>query len=152
MMDLNNILQILKIIGAILVALATIITATLTIYKGWIWVCNTIVKPFWNKVLKPCVKILIFVGTQVIPISIIVWIMLYVAATNSDRLTEPSVFLSLIVQATMLISLYSIGWGMWIWPFLLQPLFVKQKRNVQQLSSNQQDSDNGQEPSIESPS
>jgi len=152
MNDVNNVIATLTTIGVILTAVAGAITGILAVFGKLTEVWNTIVKPFWSKVLKPCVKILIFMGTQVVPNGIIVWTVLYRAAENSNRLTEPSVFLSLIAQATIFISLYAIVWGMWLFPWL-QPLLVMQKRKAQQLSSSSQpNAKNKQKSDIETPS
>ena len=137
-----------KVIGGI----ALILTAILTLFGklGETW--NKILKPLWYKILKPSIKLLAFLGTQIIPNGIIVWILLYSAAGNSIRLAEPQVFLSLITQATVAVSLYAIVWGIWLCPWL-RPLLVNQKRSAQQSSgSNQLDADKKQESDIESPS
>jgi hypothetical protein len=88
---------IAKVIGGVALILTTILT--LSGKLGEIW--NRILKPLWNKILKPSMKLLAFLGTQIIPNGIIVWLLLYVAAKNSNRLMEPLVFLSLIAQATI---------------------------------------------------
>jgi len=106
-------------------------------------------KSVWNRILKPSFKLLVFLGTLVVPNGVIVWLFLYRAAENPNRLAEPPVFLSLIAQATIVISLYTVIWGMWLYP-RLRPLLLGQKQSVQQSSgSSQARADSAQKLNIE---
>ncbi len=70
----------------------------------------------WEKLIFPIIKRLLFFATHAIPDGLIVWWILYWAAQHPSRLTEPGVFLSLLGQATLYISVYGIFWGVWIYP------------------------------------
>jgi len=141
MTNLDNILKTLAIITAIVVAIGGLLAAILEVLGK--------LKQVWE-ILKPSIKYLAFLGSQIIPNGAIMWIFLYSAAENSNRLAEPQVFLLLVGEVTIALSLCAVFWGMWFYPSLLRPLFVKQGRNVQSLpSSNQPSTDHKQEPNIE---
>ncbi len=69
-------------------------------------------------ILKKCLKYLAMIATQIAPIGMVIWYFMYKAAENSNRLTELVVFLLLIAESTILISLYEVIWGVWFLPKL----------------------------------
>lgn len=127
---------------AVLVAVALLLAAILKLIGilGKVWIT-----------IKPLVMLLVFLGTAVIPIGIIIWIVLYRAAENSNRLSEPLVFLSLVFQATALISLYTIAWGCWVCPRLWRLLWKKGWKLHQSVQDNQTNLTKKQRPRANSP-
>ncbi len=142
MPNLEDMLRILAPITAFLVAVAALLKAIVEIVKAL-------------KELKPStkyLKYLVIIATQIVPVGVVIWYFMYWAAENSGRLTEPVVFLLLVAESTMLISLYEFIWGVWFYP-RLKSLPVKREQNEPQLPLvSQPSTDNKQEPNIESPS
>lgn len=129
----------LQDIIVILTAVTAVIAGILKLFGKLTEAWNTILKPVWNMILKPLLKLLIFLGTVVVPTGIILWLFMELAAKNHSRLGEQLVFLSLVSQPTVLISLYALFWGMWLYP-RLRPLFGKQDRVAKHLLSDSNES------------
>ena len=142
--DINSITQFFLALAALV---AAIVLFHEQIEKAWNKVLKPSLKPLWNKILKPGVKLIAFLGTLVIPTGAIVWLFLYKAAVNSNRLGEPLVFLFVIAQVTGFTSLYAIIWARWICPWLRPllldwvPSILKRKQGVQQSSGGNQASE-----------
>jgi hypothetical protein len=100
MTNLDNILKTLAIITAIVVAIGGLLAAILEVLGK--------LKQVWE-ILKPSIKYLAFLGSQIIPNGAIMWIFLYRAAENSNRLAEPQVFLLLVGEATIVLSRRLLG-------------------------------------------
>jgi membrane protein implicated in regulation of membrane protease activity len=111
-------------------------------------VWEKILKPTWNKLRKPLWILLVLLATVVIPDGIMVWLVMYISAQNIDRVREPTVFLSLTFQLTAALSLYTVFWGLWLYP-KLKPWLRPQMRNVTELSISKQT--NGQEKVLQPP-
>lgn len=69
-------------------------------------------------ILKPFLGPIFFVGSILAPHGFIIWSWMYVAAINSNRIREGQVFTSLIIQVTLLTSIYTFIWGKWFYPKL----------------------------------
>lgn len=89
------------------------------------------------KFLKPLLALIVFLGTIIIPNGLLVWLWLYVAGMNSNRIGETRVFLSLITQLTAAVSVYTFCWGKWLYP-KLNPWLKGQLRNTKPSSSRQE--------------
>ena len=110
-MNLEN----LEEIGKILIAVGAIVGALLILFQ------NT--EKLWNKYLWPIVKNIAFFCILVIPIGIIIWFFMTLAAQHESRLDEQVVVWSLVAQATLAISAYTFLWGGVLYPktkFLLK--------------------------------
>lgn len=114
MSNSQDLLQQLIFVGAVLGAILTILTTMINIYKS--------LKPFFGPV--------VVWGTVVIPQGLLIWYWMYIAVLNSNRIGENKVFIALIVQLTLLISIYTFCWGKWIYPKLKQWL-EKQSKDEQ---------------------
>ena len=102
-------------IASVLTAITVLIAAALALFQNAF--------KLWSKILWPLIKILTFMGTLAVPIGIIVWVFMNLAAENPGRLDEQVVVLSLVGQATVSIFLYALFWGMMLCPkirFLLK--------------------------------
>jgi hypothetical protein len=105
----------LKDIAAIITAITALIAAVLALFQNSV--------KLWSKILWPLIKLLSFLGTLAVPIGIILWFFMGLAAENSSRLDEQVVVLSLVGQATVAIFIYALFWGMVLCPkirFLLK--------------------------------
>jgi hypothetical protein len=71
----------------------------------------------WGK-LKPLIQYLILLSTQILPVGAIVWYYMYWAVQYHDRFTDRGVFLLLISEPTLLIVIYEMFWGTWLYPKL----------------------------------
>lgn len=80
----------------------------------------TILKHVANlfSILKPFLGPVFFVGSILVPHGFIIWCWMYIAAINSNRIREGQVFTSLIIQVSLLTSLYTFIWGKWFYPKL----------------------------------
>lgn len=129
-MNLQEMLSILTTIAAILTSITAILVGILALFGKLTEVWNTILKPLWNRVLKPFTKLVAFLTSLIIPNGLIIWFFLDLAVKNQNRLGERMVILVLIAQSTTTISLYTLLWGMWLYP-LLRSLLRTQKQVVQ---------------------
>jgi hypothetical protein len=126
MTTLQDIIEILKKITTLITGILALIVSILALFGK--------LTEVWNTIRKPLLKLLIFSGTVVAPNGIILWFFMDLAAQNHSRLGERLVFLSLVAQPTLFISLYAFCWGKWLYPWL-RPLFGKQDRVAKQLPS-----------------
>ena len=85
-------------------------------------------------------RFLVFLAILTVPNLLIIWSALYVAALNHDRLWEAGVFLALVAQVTVAVSLYTFLWGVWLYP-KLRLLVKKPKRSTQGISARQKDAE-----------
>jgi hypothetical protein len=84
--------------------------------------------------LKPCINVIAFLGTQIIPNGLIVWYLLYLSAINTHRITKPNILLLLVLQATAAIVIYNLIWGIWLYP-KIKKLLPKKKSKKSSLIS-----------------
>ena len=111
--NMDSINELLQKVGVFLVAVSAALSALWQLVKS----------------LKPAINFLAFLGTQILPNGFIVWFWLYHSALNANRLTEPAVFLSLVGEELVLLVIYNLFWGIWLYPrikFLL-PNFTPPK-------------------------
>ncbi|MGK7927548.1 MAG: hypothetical protein AB4290_20285 [Spirulina sp.] len=111
-MGIQEIVAVLGAIGVIAGALAAAINKVDELQSAIKKLEPTIEK------LKPAIKLLSFFGIQIISIGTIIWSFLYFAVTNSNRLSQPSVFLLLVVEGTVAIVVYVNVWTIWLYPKL----------------------------------
>lgn len=101
----EDLLQKLLLIGAILGALLVILERLSKLYTF----------------LRPVVRPMSIIGSVLIPQGLLAWYYIYLAAINSHRIREGRVFVSLVMQMTVLGSLYTVIWAKWIYPALMKP-------------------------------
>ncbi len=111
-------LDFLAPITAFLVAVAGLLKAIVEVLK---------VVEKWKLSTKH-LTYLVVIATQIFPTGMVIWYFMYWAAENSGRLTEPVVFLLLVAELTILVSLYELLWGVWFYP-RLKSLLVKRTQN-----------------------
>jgi hypothetical protein len=115
----QDLLQQILLAGAILAAILALLKTLADLYK------------FLNPFLGP----IVFWGSILVPHGLIIWYWMYLAAINSNRIREGQVFIWLIIQLTLLTSIYTFIWSKWFYPKL--NLWLKsQSHNTQ--SSNAQ--------------
>ena len=137
---MEDMLKLLPSITVQILVVVALLTAILQLIKK--------IEEVWKK-LRPSIKYLVLVATQIIPTGTVIWYFMYWAAQNPSRLTEPVVFLLLIAESTILVSLYALFWGVWLYPKLQS--FVRQERNAQRPSDiNQPSVDSKRESNTES--
>jgi hypothetical protein len=105
----------LKDIAAVLTAATAMIAAALALFRNMV--------KLWNYILWPFARVLVFLGTLAIPLGFIMWYFIDLAAANSSRLDEQVVIVSLVGQATVVVFLYALLWGVLLCPkirFLLK--------------------------------
>jgi len=141
--QLDHIGKMLGNIVGILAAITAVLGALLALFGRLGEVRERILKPTWNKLRKPLLILLILLATVVMPNGFMVWLVMYVTAQNTDRVREPTVFLSLTLELTAALSLYTIFWGLWLYP-KLRPWLRPQMRNVTELSADEQSIDQEQ--------
>ena len=128
MIDWKNLLGDIKAVLTAILAVLTTIAAIL-------------------QLLKPALLIVLLAATVVVPNGGIIWFLMYKAAQNSDRIGEPAVFLSLVAQSTIVISIYTVVWGTLLYPKYpsqLRPYFMKQSQTTPQPSDGGQDQPAGE--------
>jgi hypothetical protein len=91
---MTNLKDTLKEIGIVTGSILTILTTLSAILK----------------ILKPFLLFLLFLATVLIPNGAIIWLLMYATAENANRITEPETFLSLVAQATAVVSIYTFVW------------------------------------------
>lgn len=116
----QDFLQQLIYVGAVLGAILVILKTLIDIYKS----------------LKPFLGPVVVWGTIVVPYGLLIWYWMYIAVINSTRIGEKQVFISLIIQLTLLISIYTFCWGKWIYPKLKQWLEKQSINNQSQPQNN----------------
>lgn len=67
---------------------------------------------------KPALRLLLLALTQIVPVGSIIWNFMYVAALDSERLTERVFFLLIVIYPTLLICAYEVFWGIGFYPRL----------------------------------
>jgi hypothetical protein len=110
-----------------IISLLSPITEYITIVIGLLYAIIKLIdqiKELWAR-LKPTIKYLVLLATQVIPVGMVIWYYMYWAVQYHDRFTDRGVFLLLVAEPTMLIIVYEMFWGTWLHPKLLS--FVKPK-------------------------
>jgi hypothetical protein len=96
----------------------------------------------WMKLMKlkrPLQILLILLATVVIPDGLMVWLTMYMSAQNVDRVREPAVFLSLTFQLTAALSIYTVLWGIWLYP-KLRPWLRFQMQGITESPASKQTS------------
>ena len=86
---------------------------------------STQIRHFWNKVLKPILKIITALASLIIPFGSIIWYLIYWIARNQDVFLESIVLIQLLVLPTISLSLYSLFWSIVIYPRFILPWFKK---------------------------
>ena len=144
----DRIIKILGSIGGIIAAIIAVLGGLLALFGklGEVW--ERILRPTWNKLQKPILIFLIVLATVGIPDGFMVWLVMYVVAQNADRIRDPTVFLSLTFQLTVILSLYTVFWGLWLYP-RLKPWLTSHTRNVREVSRDKQA--HGQEKNVQPP-
>ncbi|MFH1633847.1 MAG: hypothetical protein ABIG63_07520 [Chloroflexota bacterium] len=113
---------------------------------------------------EEAIRFLVIAATVIIPNVVIAWIFMYFVATKPNRIAETTVFLQLVLQLTVIISVSTFLWGSWVYPKTkiwlqtqsqdnLQPSQEKeskggedaQKQPIPQIKSNHQKQSNQQE-------
>lgn len=124
----DSIGKITKIIAAIGGLLAAIWLVWDNFQKIW----KNIIIPFWQKLLKPLLKIVVFVLSLALPNGLIIGLLFRHVAffywkKNSLEfmVANPTVFLQLIILQTVLVSVYSFLWAIFLYPKLRTYLFHK---------------------------
>lgn len=115
----DDLLKLIVALGAILAAILALLKALADLYK--------FLKPFFGPI--------VFWGSILIPHGLIIWYWMYLAAINSNRIREGQVFIWLIIQLTLLTSIYTFIWNKWIYPKL--NLWLKSQLDDTQLSNTQ---------------
>lgn len=115
MADLEDLIKKIGLVGTLLGAIVLALKYLTDIYR----------------LLRPYLALIIFLGTIVIPNSLIVWYGLYIAAINSSRMGEAGVFFLLAAQLTAATSIYTFFWGKWFYPSLSSWL----KRQFKEIKS-----------------
>ena len=141
---MNNLQDVLSLLPPITVSILIVVgllTAVIKLIEQ--------IKILWSN-LKPAIKYLVLLVTQIIPTGIVVWYYMYWAVQYHDRFTEPVVFLLLIAEPTILIIVYEMFWGTWLYPKLLS--FARQKANARQSSGADLNENSKQKSDIKSPS
>lgn len=134
--NLQDLLSLLPAITAPILLLVGLLTGIVQLFKQ--------IEEIWSR-LKPILRYLFLFATQLIPVGMVVWYYMYWAIQFHSRFTERVVFLLLVAEPTILIILYEIFWGIWLYPKLSS--FVKREVNEQQSptvnpNDNQQKSKN----------
>lgn len=146
MTNLKSMIDALKDVGGIvggitaaIIAVTALIAAILKLFGelGRVW--DEVVRPLWNRILKPFLRFAIISATLAIPTGIIMWCFIYwVAEYWTALIKDPEVFLFIVITSTGSVCIYSLLWGMWLYPAIIRPRFRKWKESTQQLTNNEQ--------------
>ena len=126
--QLEHASKTLGIILGVLAASTAVIVAILKLFDALDEVRKRL-GPMWNRLQKPLLTLLIYLTTVVIPNGLMVWMFMYVAAQNTDRIRQPIVFLLLTLELTAAISLYTVFWSLWLYP-KLRPWLQRHARHI----------------------
>jgi hypothetical protein len=118
MINSTNMVEFLTALAGILGTIAVIVKSAIEIAKKLPILMNIVKKSSAYKFLLKVVVYLLFFLTLAIPNGMIVWWYHYQVAKNPRQILEPSVFLLVIFQITLFVSLYSLAWGVWLVPAL----------------------------------
>jgi hypothetical protein len=69
--------------------------------------------------------------TVVVPVTAIIWYFYYLAGLYSNRLSEPTFFLAMVIQAALAVSVYWYIWVVWISPKLRSMFAPAKKKQIQ---------------------
>ena len=138
---MEDIPELIKNLGVIATAIATILGTILAIIKIFHEFTEKVIKPLWLKKMKPVLKLVLASGTLVIPIGLILWCQVYWIAGHIDPrvIKHPVVFAELIILPTAGISFISYIWCVLLYPKL--KIWVKTKANPLSVTENNQDQD-----------
>lgn len=136
MNNFQDLLSLLPAITAPILLLVGLLTGIVQLFKQ--------IEELWSR-LKPILRYFFLFTTQLIPVGMVVWYYMYWAIQYHSRFTERVVFSLLVAEPTILIILYEMFWGIWLYPKLSS--FVKREVNEQKspivnLNENQQKSNN----------
>jgi hypothetical protein len=111
-----------------IVSISSLIAAFTYLYKTW--------NEFPGRV--GIAKFAINTIAVVVPVTAIIWYFFYLAGLYSNRLSEPTFFLAMVVQAALAVSVYWYIWLIWISP-KLRRMFApskKKKTEAQEVGTN----------------
>ena len=128
--------QIAKVLGAII----AILTAVLTLSGKLAEARDKLFKPFWDKAGRRMFAVATVPASVIVPDGFLAWLFLYVAAENADRIREPAAFLSLTLEMVVVVSGYTLVWGMWLYP-RLRPWVKRQIQSRPQPSASERSED-----------
>ena len=95
-----------------------IIVSTGTMFSAIAAIVGAIVALAKIRSLKPILAAIVLLATIVVPNSVLVYVWMYAATANSNRLGEAQVFIALTLQLTLFVSVYTFCWGKWFYPKL----------------------------------
>jgi hypothetical protein len=125
---------IIGIITAAVVGITGLITAIAALAGKLKEVMERVLKPLWKIVLWPLLRFVLISLTLIIPNTVIVWWFIYwLAEYLTPIIRNTDVFLFVVTMLAALISVYSLFWGMWLYPVLIRRMF---NRNYPKPSAN----------------
>lgn len=122
----TDLVGILSSFALVLGAIAGIITSSIVIARRLPILLKLVKDSFlYRSLLKGIIYLLYFLSLA-IPNGLLVWFMVFQVGKNARQILNPVVFFSVIIQITMLVSVYSFVWGAWLAP-LLRKSYQKQE-------------------------
>jgi hypothetical protein len=126
MINTANIIEILSTLALVLGAIAGIIKGSIEIAKWLSGVAKRVQNSQLYKTMLRVSIFLLFFLSIAVPNGILVWFMMFLVGQNLGQILSPTVFYSIILQTTLLVSIYSFLWGVWLAP-LLRRSYQKQE-------------------------
>jgi hypothetical protein len=123
----TDLLGILSSFALVLGAIAGIITSSIVIARRLPVLLKLVKDSVLYRSLLNGIIYLLYFSSLAIPNGLLVWFMVFQVGKNARQLLNPAVFFSVIVQITMLVSVYSFVWGVWLAP-LLHKSYQKQEK------------------------
>lgn len=113
MIDLEGITKWLATMTIAIGAITGLIIAVKRFWKE--------IKPFWDNIVKPVLKFVAIALTLILPNGIIVWYFIFrIAEDWAPIISNSDVFLPVVAWLTISVSVYSLFWGMWLYPTILR--------------------------------
>jgi hypothetical protein len=113
----------IKRITALVGVIVALLTTVLLLFDKTAEVWQRIIKPAWFKIMKPFLKFTIASATLVLPNAFMIGFPYYSLArfyweigSIDYIITNQIVFVGLITLQTVLVSLYSLLWGVFLYP------------------------------------
>jgi len=135
MSDIEYAIKVIEGLGAIVVvftgviaAITGLITAVAALTGQLEQMYKKVLLPLWRRVLWPLLKSVAILLTLVVPNGVIVWIFIYwIAEQLTSVIKNIDVFLFMVVSLTLVISIYSLFWGLWLYPVGMRSPFSRSK-------------------------
>jgi hypothetical protein len=96
-----------------LINIGTAVSVLVGILTGLATLTKLLRQAAWT--LRPVLAAATILATVAGPNLLLVWVWLYAAGENANRLSEAPVFLAITLQLALVVSAYTLIWGVWLY-------------------------------------